>query len=159
MPPTEWRQLLQLAVAFVGLGGFGWLYALGGRAGSRKWVRRFVAAVLLASLVNGLAAWSRVWSPWMLGWVLVLPASLHLGYGAFALWPKLRRRALYGLAVGSSSAFILWPLGLWTVWIAQGLMALSVSVFLGVSNPTSAVAEEGAIGVGLVLLVPFMVIR
>lgn len=153
---VETRQMIHLALAFLSLGLFGWLYALGGR--QMKALRRYVASSIFVAVCLGLAAASGHFSWWMLASWPCLAAALCMGYGANTFMAKVRRRALYGLAVGAASAPFLLPISMET-FLFQVILAVCVSVFYGVWNPTSAVAEEGAIGMLMVICWPFAAIR
>ena len=157
MNPTEARQLWQAAFALLLLSSFVWLYARGGR--NTKAIRRFWAGLSFPIGCVLLAAWSGV-SHWlMLLAIPAYPAALSLGYGGTTTATKVKRRALYGLAVGASSGPLLLPLGLWWPFVYQVLLAVFTSVFYGLTNPTSAVGEESIVSLGLVCTVPFLLIR
>lgn len=154
---VEARQMLQLILAFSGLSAFGYLYAAGGRHG--KALRRYAGSSVFVVACLSLAATSGVFSWWMfLAWPC-LAAALCMGYGADTLPSKIKRRALYGLAVGAASIPFLLPMGLWNVVLFQIGLAVAASVFYGVTNPTSAVGEESQIAVLMVACWPFAAIR
>lgn len=154
---TEARQMGQLAVAIAALGAFAWLYSAGGIW--MKALRRYLGSAVFVASCLGLAVWSKCFSWWMLLAWPALAAALTLGYDADPLTTKLRRRALYGLAVGASSVPFLLPMGLWNVALFQIGLAVAASVFYGVVNPQSARSEEGIIGALLVACWPFAAIR
>lgn len=159
MNPTEWRQMLQLAIGLGCLGGFAWLYALGGRQGIGKRIRRWIGGMLFAFGCVALAVRAGAMNKIMFLSFLAYPAALTMGYGNPIFLSKLRRRFLYGLANGAVSGFFLLPIGRWDVWLFQIGLAISASLFWGLRNPTSAVGEEGAIGLLMVVCVPLTLIR
>jgi len=154
---VENRQMFQLVLAFSGLSAFGYLYAAGGRYG--KALRRYVGSAVFVVAALSLAATSGVFSWWMVLSMPLLMIALSMGYGADDLPSRLRRRALYGVGVALSSAPFLLSMGQWETLLFQIALAVAASVFYGVVNPTSAVAEEGVIGTLLVACWPFAAIR
>ena len=80
-----------------------------------------------------------------------------MGYGADTLPAKIKRRALYGLAVGAASIPLLLPLGLWDTALFHILLCVLASVYAGVRNPMSAVGEEGYLGAVYGLSVFFLI--
>ena len=159
---VEARQMFQLVLAFSGLFAFGYLYALGGRGGTlnvSKSLRRYVGSAVFVVACLSLAATSGVFSWWMLLSYPCLAGALTMGYGADDVPGKLRRRALYAVGVTAASAPFLLSMGQWETFLFQIVLGVSASVFYGLLNPTSAVAEEGAIGTLLVATWPFAAIR
>ena len=157
MNPVEAKQVWQAAFAVTLLGVFVICYVMGGRG--HKWIRRWAGGFIFALGCCLLAVWSGV-SHWlMLLAIPAYPATLSLGYGGTTTATKVKRRALYGLAVGASSGPLLLPLGLWWPFVYQVLLAVFTSVFYGLTNPTSAVGEESVVSLGLVCTVPFLLIR
>ncbi len=154
---VETREMLQLIVSLATLFAFAYCYAAGGR--HDKWIRRYVGSALLMAGCHFLAITSNCWSPWMILSSITFPFALSVGYGADSVPDKLRKRAIYGLAVGAASAPFLMPIGLWHALFFQIGLAVGSSVYLGVTNPTSAVGEEGSLSVLMVAIVPFMLIR
>lgn len=158
MNPTETRQLWQVVAAMGLLSTFVVLYVRGGR--SNRAVRVWGGGLAWAIGNLLLALWSGIASVWMLLAIPAYPAALSAPYGGDnTTASKLRERAIFGIAVGASSGAFLIPLGLVWPWVYQVLLAMFTSVFYGVTNPTSAVGEEGIISLGMVFTVPFLLIR
>ena len=155
---SEWTLVGQVGLTGLLLTAFGLLYTIGGR--HYRILRWLVGGVVFAAGCAGLALAAGVWrNPMWLSFVFY-PASLSSGYGGEdAALGKLRRRAYYGLLVGVASGTFLLPMGLWGPWLFQVGLAMAASVFFGLTNPTSAVGEEGAISLLLVGTVPFLLIR
>ena len=155
MNPTESMQMFRLAEALFTLSLFAFLYSLGGR--KEKWLRRFLGSTLFCLGCNLIAFQSNIWSIWMLGGFVTYPIALSLGYGGNTTATKLFRRTLYGLALGLASIpfLIHQP----SMILFQTLLSMSISIWWGIKNPTSAVGEEGAIGALSVILIPFLLIK
>jgi len=137
----QWVQVLKLLT----LAGFSTLYGFGGISG--KWKRRIIGSLLLTSAIVGFTLWMHSFNWWLLLCALLYFGSLSLGYGADNLNEKLIKRSLFGLA--NSLACL--PLAIiQSAWLILGLhivLVTSISVVLGVWNPTkSARAEETIIG-------------
>lgn len=157
---TEAMQWLHSGLGLISAGVFALLFAWGGLRGSPGlWVRRWLGGVGFATAMNALSAWHGNWSPLMLGYLVMLPAALSLPYGAEDMGTKIFLRTCYGLAAAGVSCFVLWPLGAWGLWGFQVALGVASSVWWGVRNPTSSVAEQGFIGLALVATVPFGIVQ
>ena len=154
---SDGLKVWQAAYAMGLLSLFTILYIRGGR--SHRAIRVFGGGLTFSLGCVLLAVWSGVSSWVMLLAVPAYPAALSTGYGANQTAAKVRRRARYGLFVGLASAPLLLPLGLWWAWVFQVGLSVATSVFYGVTNPTSAEGEEGAIALLMVATVPFLLIR
>jgi hypothetical protein len=118
------------------LGGFGMLF-----------LRRFVAPIVLGV---GLFAITRNWRSLLQG--LLLIGTLSLGYGADSVIIKILKRLLFGVANGSTGlVYQKWIVGIVNIILVTGLI-----VYLGVTNPFFARAEELVIGLIIPLFSVFM---
>jgi len=137
---------------------FAGLYALGGMKGVSKGARRFGGAVWIGLAISIISSWQKTFSAVYLLYPLLLLGALHLGYGAEEVPKKLRRRALYGLALGVASLPIALKTGNWIMFAFNLVLCVGASVILGVFNPLrSARDEETLIGALSVVLPMFMV--
>lgn len=132
----QWIQFCKL----IGLSCFAMLYALGGMSG--KWKRRFVAPFLITAVLCGLSYWSGTFNWWLIGWFPLLSASLHLGYGADLFWDKMRRRAIYGLALGIAALPVAIGTQAWGLLGLHMVICVLTTVSLGVFNITSSARAE-----------------
>ena len=154
---TEWRQLWLVFAGLLLLALFGLCYMIGGRRG--KWVRRFVGGLLFPTGCLWLAQQGGTFQWAMLVSLVAYPAALSLGYGGDTLGEKLRRRSLYGLALGACGLFLLISAGHPFIGLWQVVLAVLASLTYGIKNPIPAVAEEGQIALLSVCLIPFAMIR
>lgn len=137
---------------------FGFLYSLGGRSWTPKWIRRFLGSILFAVGVICLSLVSKSFSWWLLPAFIPFVAGLTVGYGAGdETEHKILARSLVALPVCGTALAVAYCSGSWFLGIAQCILALGASVALGVFNPTVAVDEEYLIGVSYAALIPFMV--
>lgn len=136
---------------------FATLYWVGGRR--RKWIRRIAGGLLISAGTIGFAFAFGTFSSWHLLAIVAYPAALSLGYGGSTTPAKLRRRLLYGVAVGACAFLFALPLGFKATLAAafQLGLAIQASVALGLLNPFEAAEEEAVIATASVLLVPFIV--
>lgn len=116
------------------------LYGSGGISG--KWKRRFVGA---SWMMLGVFVYSKInfnWSYWYLLYLPLLIGSLTLPYGADSFWVKVRKRFLYGLALGIAAA----PLAIlntaWVLWGYHIFLCVSASIVFGVFNPFKNARDE-----------------
>ncbi len=136
---------------------FATLYWIGGR--KNKWVRRFAGGLIISGGTVGFAIVAGTFSPWYLIALAAYPGALSLGYGGSRTAVKLRRRLIFGAAVGACAFLFAWPLGGKALLAAalQLAVAVQASVVLGLLNPFEAAEEEAAIAALSVALVPFIV--
>jgi len=154
---TEWTIGWLATAKLLLIVSFATLYWIGGR--KRKWIRRVAGGLLISVGTIGFAAAMGTFSPWHLLAVAVYPGALTLGYGGSTTPVKLRRRLLFGAAVGACAFTFALPLGLKATLAAafQIALAIQASVVLGLLNPFEAAEEEAVIATASVLLVPFIV--
>ena len=147
----QWIQFLKLILlAFYSL-----LYGFGGMNG--KWKRRYVAPFILTAGIVGLSIWSEMFSYWYLGYFALLSAALHIGYGSSDFWVKVRKRTLYGLALGVSALPIAIGTGAWSLFGLHCGICIVVCVALGVFNITSSArAEETVMAAATAMMPLFM---
>lgn len=122
-------------------GAGNWLYMIGGR--SRKWIRRFVGALLCSSAVCAEALLLHVFNPWMLIDYPLAVMSFHLGYGSERLKTKIAKRSLVVAASLLSGVLFCLIIGgkAWLILPLHAFIAAG-SIYLGVVNPIQAAAEE-----------------
>lgn len=137
---------LLIAVVFAGLYGWGGM--------EYKWLRRFVApAVLCLSMF----CYSRDWRC-----LIQMPAmmiTLSLGYGADALWGKIFRRLIFGVANGTSSSVVNAWHKRWLLVGFQIALITTAYIIFGVWNPLpTARAEETLLGI-FIALIPLLSIK
>lgn len=136
------KLLIKLIVVVV----FAFLYAWGGM--EMKWLRRFLAPAILCLSAFG---FSRDWryllqAPFMMG-------ALCMGYGGDALWYKIFRRGIFGLANGTASSVVNLLYKKWILVIFQIVLITSAFIAFGVYNPLpSARAEETILGAFIALI-------
>ena len=146
----QWITILKMLT----LVGFASLYAFGGMSG--KWKRRWVAPFLLTAGICLLSLWSGTFSWWFVGFFPLLSTALHLGYGGDELWEKIRRRGVFGLALGFAALPLAIGTGAWGLFALHTCVCVIISITLGVWNITSSArAEETTIAMvaGLLPLV------
>lgn len=132
-------------------------YGLGGI--SNKWIRRFILPVWMGLGIWVFGTWSGTFSLLQLLYVPLLCASLHFGYGGTDnVWIKIRKRAIYGLALGVSAVPICIVSSLWWLFAIHVGCCIMGSVLLGVFNKTrSARDEESLIAAFSTVLVLFLI--
>lgn len=137
---------------------FALLYGIGGI--SKKWIRRFLGplwmlgGVVLFSKIQGVFQW------WILLYPVLLCASLHLGYGGTDnVWIKVRKRAIYGLALGVSAFPLCFNSHLWGLFFFHCCLCVVASIFYGVINPfrNNARAEETVLALFLTIIPMFLI--
>ena len=138
----QWIQVCKLVLLAV----YSTFYALGGMSG--KWRRRFVAPILLVAGIVGLSLWAQAFSYWYIGYLPLLIASLHLGYGGDTFSEKMRKRFIYGLALGCAAA----PVAIGSalihgskIWGLFGLhvgLCVIICISFGVFNITTSARTE-----------------
>lgn len=153
----EKMQVDLVVVALSSLVIFVLFYVEGGR--NEKALRRYLGSSLFLFICTLISVLSGSFSYWqLLSWPALM-AALTMGYGANKTAAKLRKRALYGLAVGGASAPYLLAMGQWEIFLFQVVLAVAASVFYGVKNPMSAVGEEAQISLFLLACWPFAAIK
>jgi len=120
------------------------LYAIGGRVGGPgKWIRRFVASFILATVVNMASVMMGNYSVWLILAYPGLVASFSLGYGADTLIFKVIRRLIYALGVILSGLIFCFVFGGMCWWVLPFHIGVGLfSVYLGIRNPVPAPVEE-----------------
>jgi hypothetical protein len=145
-----------LKIVFVAC--FSYLYSLGGTKGWGKWIRRYLGAVWMGLVVWTFANWQGTFNYLQLLYPLLLCFSLHLGYGGTDnVWIKVRKRSIYGLALGISALPLVLISGLWVLFAFHCVLCIASSVLLGVFNPVHARSEESLIAVLSTVLVLFLI--
>jgi len=128
--------LIKLAIVCV----FAVLYSLGGY--DWLWMRRFAAPGILCA---GMFYFSRNWR--CLVQLPLMMFSLAIGYGGEEVWTKIFKRALFGVANGTSSSLTNILTKKWILTGTQIILVTGTSVVFGVWNPfPSARVEELIIG-------------
>ena len=121
------------------------LYSLGGRR--HKWIRRFIASLVLAGTVMGTAALMNRWTPWLAGVWPCLVAGFCLGYSGDSMTEKVCRRTVYFAGVATAGIWTAIVLGsvFYTTrpWAVLPIHLVGLwSIYLGSRNPLKAAAEE-----------------
>lgn len=142
-------KLLWVAI-FAGFYGFGGI--------SNKWLRRFIGPLWMGLGLWVFGMWTGTFSPWQLLYVPLLCASLHLGYGGVDdTLSKIRKRAIYGVALGVSAIPLCISSHLWGLFAIHVGCCVMGSVLLGVYNPSrNARSEETLIGALSTMFVLFL---
>lgn len=146
--------IASLKICWVAFGSM--LYGTGGI--SNKWIRRFLLPLWMGLGIWVFGIWTESFSLIQLLYVLLFSASLHLGYGGTNnVWIKIRKRAIYGLAIGVSAIPICVVSSMWWLFAIHLGCCVMGSVLLGVYNPSrNARSEETIISVYSTLLVLFL---
>lgn len=154
---TEWTIGWLATARLLLIVAFATLYWIGGR--KRKWIRRIAGGLLISVGTIGFTVLLHTFNPWHLLAIPAYPGALTLGYGGSTTPVKLRRRLIFGVAVGACSLIFALPLGLKATLAAifQIVLAIQGSVVLGLLNPFKAAEEEVVIATLSVALVPFIV--
>jgi len=133
--------LLKLGLVII----FAVLYCLGGFG--LLFLRRFIAPIVLGI---GLFLITKNWRSLLQG--LLLMGTLSLGYGANETIIKILKRLLFGVANGATGlVYQKWIVGIVNIVIVTGFI-----VYLGVTNPFFARAEELIIGMIIPMFSVFM---
>ena len=154
---NEWTIGWLATARMLFIGAFATLYWIGGRR--NKWIRRIAGGLLISGGTIGFAVALGTFNPWHLLAIAAYPGALTLGYGGSTTPVKLRRRLMFGTAVGVCAFIFAVPIGMKATWAALFQLALAIqsSVVLGLLNPFEAAEEEAVIASLSVLLVPFIV--
>jgi len=153
---TETTLQFIVASKILWLAVFVLLYGLGGISG--KWKRRFLGS---AWMMAGIALYSIIdhsWSFWYMFYFPMLVGALSLGYGADRLSDKLRKRTVYGLAIGFSPLAIVIVNHTYILWVLHIWICVLSSVILGVFNPTKSARHEESLIAAASGLVPLFII-
>lgn len=133
-------------------------YGLGGTEGWGKWIRRYIGPVWILLGIWIFANLQGTFNAWQLLYPALLCASLHLGYGGDNVKRKIIRRSIYGLAIAIASLPLAVISGMWLLYCIHAVVCVSMSVLLGVFNPTdSARSEETIISTMSSILPLFMI--
>lgn len=137
--------------------GFASLYGFAGI--KNKWLRRFIGPFWMGLGVYGFGTWQGVFEWWHLAYPVLLSASLHLGYGGTDdVKVKIRKRAIYGLALGVSALPLCFPNHLFALFGGHVLLCVLASVALGVFNPAGNARNEESLIATLSTLIPLFLI-
>jgi len=155
---NEYLTLYQAGLSGLGLVAFAFLYSLGGREGTTKGWRRFIATFVLTSTVNLISLWKGVWHPFLLLTYPILVIGTSMGYGGDTLKTKLFKRTKVAVCIILAGLPFCFTLGAW--WLLLPHFGVGLwSVFYGVKNPIEAPSEEFFIamllGLGLIIY-PFL---
>ena len=149
---------LQLLAFFkvIAVAIFSLLYGLGGMY--KKAIRRIGGAIWLMIAIGIIGYFQKTISLWYFLYPLLLMGALTIGYGADEFEEKIKKRALYGLALGVSALPVAIVTGKWLLFGFHTGLCLASSILLGVFNPLrSARGEETLIGTLSVITPIFMV--
>lgn len=154
---SEYQLQIMAFAKVIWAGVFSLLYGLGGI--SNKWLRRYVGAFWMGGGLWVFGAWKGSFSPLLLLYAPLLCASLHLGYGGTNnVFVKIRKRAVYGIALGVSAMPICFVSGMWALFGLHCFLCFMASVLLGVFNFSgSARDEETLIATLSTMLVLFLI--
>lgn len=146
-----------LKLIFVACGAY--LYSLGGTQGFGKWIRRFILPVWMGVGIWIFGQWQGSFQYWHVCYSGLLCGALHLGYGGTDdVFVKLRKRAIYGAALGVSAIPLCISSHLWWLFAIHVGCCVMGSVLLGVYNPSrNARSEETLIAVLSTLFVLFLI--
>lgn len=127
--------------SLIGLAAGCLFYMLGGRDG--KWLRRFIGSLIIAITVWGASIVMGTFNWWLLLIYPALSVGFSFGYGADLVWTKIIKRTIFALAVLSAGLVCACSMGgnAWLVFPCHLGIGLW-SVYLGVTNPVQAAAEE-----------------
>lgn len=139
----------------VALSIFALLYGIGGIRG--KWKRRFIAPFILVVLLSIYALLAKVFTFWMWAYYPLLVGALCLGYGADFFFDKVKKRFIFGLAVGIAALPVAYVTGQWLLYGLHIFLNVLCSVVLGTQNPIPARGEETILGFMIGFLPLFMV--
>lgn len=138
-------------------GVFSLLYGLGGI--QKKWIRRYLGAAWMGGGVCLFGALQNSFSWLHLLYPALLCASLSLGYGGTDdTLVKIRKRAIYGLALGVAALPLCFGSGLWFLFGLHVALCVTSSVALGVSNPTKTARDEESLIAALSSILPLFLI-
>lgn len=160
MPESTLAIISFLKIVFIAI--FSLFYSLGGteiNGKGRKWIRRYIGplwmlgGVVLFGKLQGVFEW------WHLLYPILLSAALHIGYGGTDdTIIKIRKRAIYGLAIGVSSLPLLFNSHLWVLYGVHVFLCVSMSVLLGVINPTRSARDEESLIAAFSSVLPLFLI-
>ena len=136
--------------------GFAGLYGLGGMKG--KWLRRFIAPVVLGAGIAGFTLWTDTFNAWSLLCVPLLFGALSLGYGASTTAEKIKKRAIAGAAAAVCFTPLFWVTGAWSLLFLHILVCTATSVVAGVWNQTSSARTEETLIGAMYALIPMLTI-
>ena len=150
---SEWILQWLAFSKLIAVAVFGLLYGIGGMW--RKWVRRFLAPILL-----GFFFWlfAKDFSFWYILSPALLIGALHKGYGGDDTQTKVKKRTICGGLLTITALPIAIVTGNWLMFGIHTLLCLTGMVVLGVWNPTrNARDEETLIGTLAVVMPMFMI--
>lgn len=137
--------------------GFAMLYGMGGI--SNKWLRRFVGPAWMMIGIYLFGVWQGAFEWWHLAYPVLLSLALTIGYGGTDdTLVKIRKRAIYGLAIAVSAVPLLFPSHLWVLFGFHVFLCVSASVLLGVVNPTKSARDEESLIAAFSSIIPLFLI-
>jgi len=148
----QWVQFFKLLVIM----GYATLYGFGGMKG--KWKRRYVGPAVLVAGIVGLSVWAGSFSWWFVGYLPLLIASLHFGYGGDDFKTKMRKRAIYGSALGCSAITMAIGSGAWALFALHVGLCAVVCISFGVFNITTSARTEETFLAALTSIIPLAMI-
>ena len=135
---------------------FGLFYGLGGMI--EKKVRRIGGPIWIAISISIIGCIQKTISLWYFLYPILLMASLCIGYGAEERKEKIKKRALYGLALGISALPIAIVTSKWILFNFHLILCLGASILLGVYNPLRNARDEETLIATLSVIIPIFMI-
>lgn len=120
---------------------------------NRVW-GRIVAPVFFSVALIGISALFGSFSWWFL---LAVPAYFgahRMGHGGNSLWVKILRRASSSLVRTACCLVFVIVTGNWSIYVAQVIVGLIITLIFGIRNPVKAPIEEATINFGNSFLAP-----
>lgn len=153
---TENYLQLIAGLKIIWCGFFALLYGYGGI--SHKWLRRYCGAFWMGFGVLFFGMWTGNLQWFYFIYPVLLCASLHIGYGGDHVGVKLRKRAVYGLAIGVSALPLCLGSSLFFMFGIHCFLCILASVFLGVFNPARNARDEETLLAILSTIIPLFLI-
>jgi len=135
---------------------FGLFYGLGGMI--EKKVRRIGGPIWIAISISIIGCIQKTISLWYFLYPILLMASLCIGYGAEEKKEKIKKRALYGLALGVSAIPVAIVTSKWLLFGFHLVLCIGASVLLGVYNPLRNARDEETLIATLSVIMPIFMI-
>jgi len=149
---------LQLLAFFkvIDVAEFGLFYGLGGMI--KKEIKRVGGPIWIAISISIIGFIQKTISLWYFLYPILLMASLCIGYGAEEKKEKLKKRALYGLALGISALPVVVITSRWFLFGFHLILCLGASILLGVYNPLRNARDEETLIASLSVILPIFMI-